>query len=289
MKYALKLYETLGIFLAVLSIVALIAQILNGGIHGPLMALANYYSAFVTVIFAPIEPFAARVARMMGNLLGLHMKLYPHWKHILVLMWLYLGSQARRTSWTKGHQLSAIVIWSLAFSVALAIALLAGSLALDRQPFTVGLLIIIPVSGVLLFELLSTIWYGMFAPFPRIAFESLIRFEFAPLAVFSIFFACVVVAFFLYNGGGNPWGPNAGLGAAGAVFVLMLSYKLIKGIREATRVTYRGLPEGRPAFTTRGFWRMAAEYSRGGKQMLEVVAGLVLFLATNAGLTSLGL
>jgi len=68
----------------------------------------NLYDGALSVVGIIVEPLARSALVKLREWLGVDLHLLPHWRHVLVLLWLYFGSQARAgwapflNRWGKG-------------------------------------------------------------------------------------------------------------------------------------------------------------------------------------------
>lgn len=262
------------------------------GISGPLKLILAYYSSLMDGVFEPIRPIAERYLKIINALIDMRLTLQDHWKHILVLMALYLGAQSRRTGWARGWRLYTLLKWITSVIIGGLVALLAGSANSESASTNIALLVVIPIAGLLMYEALSCAYIVFLPHRDELHFGYIILFRFLPLMLFILGTSLPLLIIIFVNQIGTSTvaaSQTTGLAASAIMFLLILVYKLKKGLSEARLVVYEGAPEGVPIIAYRRFWATAAIFSEGGKEMAEVVAGVLLFLVANAGLLALGM
>lgn len=149
-----KVASLLSFAAGVLSLVLLLRQGLELGFVAPLAAILHYYERAVDLALGWAH---APLAGLIG-LLPWELSLEPHWKHILVPMWLYVGADCR-VMWRIDRKRAAIFFAAIGGLLALAAALGAGTAPIDDAWLRP---VLFPVAALFVFNLLQAIWDALF-------------------------------------------------------------------------------------------------------------------------------
>lgn len=75
------------------------AQIMRVGLQIPLSDFLNNviaaYDSALTILSLLVEPVSRAAFESLNSLFGVELSLYPHWKHVFILTWLFVASQVR--------------------------------------------------------------------------------------------------------------------------------------------------------------------------------------------------
>src|SRR5262245_15945451 len=103
--------------LGMLSIVTLIRHGFNYGFGPALHLVLEYYEKIMGVLFGWAEPYITARLAALRDLMGWELVLYPHWKHIFLLMMIYFSARLR-SAWSVGERLIAPFMWAFGFVLA---------------------------------------------------------------------------------------------------------------------------------------------------------------------------
>lgn len=297
----------LGLVFGTLSVVMLMKHGFEVGFVSSLQAMLEFYEQKMQVVFGWAEPFIQRGLSALQQRIGWEPHLYPHWKHVFVLFWLYVGaytqSHAQGLKTAKATDLVyRIEIPLIAFVgglFGLLVGVACGTLDL-AWPASNVLVVGIAAAGMALFELAKASiratgrWFAFGYPW---------RGVFGPeLRGSSFFGALAIAAIFLslYPVADDAPGLNAVPGfALGLLFGLVVGIALhdIWSAKRSADVEVYGEQQFRQILERpsddsgdRRIWRQAF-FSRAqmGLLMLSAVGGSLVFLLTNAGLKFAGL
>lgn len=141
----------LGIVSGILSVNLLIQQGFEPALVAVFDSVLDGYETFMEGLFGPLEPHLERLLQSTGW----NQDLQPHWKHVLVLMWLYFGTVTRvimRFYTSQGERIKIAVLTVWGFLLALASSLGAGAVVLDDTLSNV-LMAVFPIVGYMLYQL----------------------------------------------------------------------------------------------------------------------------------------
>lgn len=146
------------------SVVILLKHGLDVGFGPALSLVFDYYGIVIEFVLGWAEPYLKEAIAFFRHLLGIDIDLYPHWKHVFVLMGIYFWSSAR-TSFAANRPVGGVfdTIWGLI--VALAASLASGIVFFDTVAniSTANFLIAaIPVVGVTIFDIGGYAWSATF-------------------------------------------------------------------------------------------------------------------------------
>lgn len=82
--------KILGALLGTLSVVKLAQHAFEAGLGPALRIVAGYYENLVRALLGWAEPCIKEQLARMGEYLGWNLHLYPHWRHIFVLLGIYV-------------------------------------------------------------------------------------------------------------------------------------------------------------------------------------------------------
>lgn len=276
----------LGLIFGTLSVVMLIQQGFNYGIVSPLQLILDYYDQAMQTLFGWSEPWLRSQLETLGRWFGWDAHLYPHWKYVFVLTWLYIFPWVRvwfsHRAWGYATYLSVVGI-----SISLAVALACGVVDLAaRQDLGVRsfLIVAIPVVGIALFGIARKVGaqhllqYEADAPWLEIARPERIRLSLGLCAMFAAFVLAELTVL--------PQLGNVGLMVLGLLVFGLASFEIGRGLAYASR-----LKRKRPDIVNEhgGVLSAALGAGRTGTDVLKILAGTGVYLATNAGLKLAGL
>lgn len=99
---AIGVFSALGIVLSTLSIVALLKHGFDLGFSSVLMIVIEYYEKLTRVFLGWMEPYIRDYLGSISRFTGINLHLYPHWRHVFILLELYFGSHVRGVRLERG-------------------------------------------------------------------------------------------------------------------------------------------------------------------------------------------
>jgi hypothetical protein len=147
-------FGILGHFVAALSIAWLLGEAMNHGWAAPFAYIFKVYNVLKMAIFSPFEPYIEAFVRSVLTWLPSEWRLQRHWHDIFVLLTLYFG--ARAGAYRKaGLKYRAAFRYALGLATSGLTALFAGLVLADSARSN-ALLAVIPIIGILMFEIVDS-------------------------------------------------------------------------------------------------------------------------------------
>jgi hypothetical protein len=266
-----KMFRFLGRLTAALSIVHLVKAVFDtGSLLRPLEVVLDYYVRFVDLV---VGSWADPLARYLIEALGWGFTLDPYWKHVLILMWLYFGSNAR-AAWLVGNRGTAVfkVVWGGIIAFVASVASGLGSHIF---------LALWPILGIAIFEFGDSVWNAIARTPPGESRWQRFRYsvgqDLGIVAVGLLAFA-VVALVQLQFGASQAWGFTL----LGTLATGLALYWMRRGFNRAI-VQNRGVGDT-------PFRKFASDgASKIGLDMLGAVFGALVFFVLAAGLGIAGL
>ena len=148
-------FAALGTILSALSIIVLIDHAFKFGIISTLHVIVDFYEALTKVLFGWSEPYIRSALATLGSIIHVHVKLYPHWKHVFVLLELYFGSHVRSVRAERGLRATAFNVM-FGLSLALCAGVMSGTI--DYTDAASSMFIAVyPVAAVSLYGLATSL------------------------------------------------------------------------------------------------------------------------------------
>ncbi|KCZ89976.1 hypothetical protein [Hyphomonas johnsonii] len=269
-----KIFSSLSFVMGVLSLVMLAKQGLELGFVAPLETVTEFYRKLVQVFLGWADgPLGSLVARLAPHVPDIHLQ--PHWKHILVPMWLYVGADCR-IMWKIGRLRAAVFFALTGGLLALLASVAAGAVAVD-DPLMRPLLF--PVAALVVFNFLQAIWDALFKPVPGRTRWQVFGHYAGLFALGNLVLGAVVVAVGL---------TLQGLGLPGVNLVLLLVLVGLLALRDMS-VAALGVEARRKPDQT---WRqcfLAMANVRLGLAVFATLGAALALLGCNAGLGLAGI
>lgn len=277
----------LGVFVGALSVFSLFQYGFNYGLGPTLARMLEYYDRLISIPASWVEPQINAGLTLLSSMMDWHLELFPHWKHIFVLLSIYFFRMA-----AHGFHLGLLgtgifrALWGLL--VALTIGISAGIVEANRSNLEAAFLIAaVPILGVFIFELGFNLWNAIVlrsrtAHIRRLPVTSWWS-EFSRCSVLDLWRNSVALIL-LWIGLQVPIVqdlPSPGLAMLGGLIVALGFYWIWSGTRMANSIRNEG-EHWRTAF-----WRTGNP--RIGAAMLGVFVLMGIFLLLNAGLDIFGL
>jgi hypothetical protein len=266
-----RVAEFLGFVAAVLSLVVLIQQGFALGFGAPLEAILHYYARFVDLALGWAHEPLVELLRALN--VDLH--LYPHWKSLIVPMWLYVAADVRVMVQIRRPR-SALFFAVVGAVLALVAAVAAGLAPLDdRDMGAVGY----PVGALFLYNIVQAFWDATFH-------RSDGRTWWQTFSYYTTWFALgnLVLGGAVLLIGAQGSGPSF----AGKNVALLLAFIALLALRNLTVSARAAWRHRQPGQT----WRERfgeLNNTRLGFAVLATLAGVLAFLLSNAGLSAAGL
>jgi hypothetical protein len=143
----------IGVTVGALALAALIAHGFNVRLTGLPGAIVDTYDFMAQAVFGKLEPWLARRLAGLRDLSGRDLHLYPHWKNVFLLMWIFFLADIR-SAVEQRRPLLAIVLSVWGTVVALGAGIGAGTVVLDGGATTASdiVLLAFPALGVTLHQ-----------------------------------------------------------------------------------------------------------------------------------------
>lgn len=256
-----------------LSMIALFKHGFEVSFVSALQIVLDFHESLMGWLFGWAEPFIrATVARV-----GWDLQLYPQWKHVFLLMWLYFGTHARM-AWNQGHKDSAAINATFGGLIAFAVAVFGGVTPVTG-PITSMLMPLSAVGGVVLYGLGNSAKAAVFYRNEDELWLHAFR-EFSRHSLRFAVFGGIIIAVGALAGSqmDNDKLPTLGLFVLFALYVSLAIYRIILGPRWG-----RHKPDKRGTW-----WQRRSGEAKIGFYMLFLICGMVLFVLSSAGLRLLG-
>lgn len=273
----------LGLIFGTLSVVMLIKHGFDYGFVAPLQLILNYYEQGMQALFGWAEPWIREQVTTVAAWLGLNLTLYPHWKHVFVLMMVWFGADAK-VIWAANLKGSAIFYLSVGVLIALASSAVAGLVPVEAgagSPISRALIVAPPIAGFLAYEILRSAWSAIWGRYVGGSWWAQFRHDLGVgLFVLVVGAAALGLTLVADQVPILSESSNSALVILGGAVIVLAIYWLWWG----TAFVKSRLPLG--TFAER--IRLSGSASV-GFAMLSAFAGCAAFLATNAGLRLAGL
>lgn len=150
----------LGLIFGTLSVVTLIKHGFDYGFVVPLEIVLDFYEQAMQALFGWAEPWIKEQLAALEAWFGWNPDLYPHWKHVLVLMGIYTSRMAAMFSGSTPTWLFRL-LWGLVISTVAGV--LTGTIALSQGSMWANFNIAaIPILAGLLYDLGGEAWWATF-------------------------------------------------------------------------------------------------------------------------------
>jgi len=127
-----NVFKIIGVFVSAMSLFALVEYALKFGLSSTILILFDYYEQILKTILFPFRQLIEKFLLLISEWLFIKFELFPHWRHILVVLGIYLGSTLRQV-WTKGTRHARIVNTPIAAIVWLGASISAGVVELGGR------------------------------------------------------------------------------------------------------------------------------------------------------------
>lgn len=242
--------------------------------------IIDYYEELTHVLFGWAEPYLRSTLSYLGSLTGLHLHLYPHWKHVFILLELYFGSHVRSVRAERGIYAT---LFNLVLGLSLALVAGIGSGTVASEDTTSSMLIAaFPVAAVVLYSFGTSARAAIYFRKPGESWWHAFRiFGRHTIRIGAVGTAAVVGGMVL---GKLPFVHLLQGSGLVLLFLLILAlafYRISVGAWYANHDRAEG----------QGWWERfhVTGYGTVGILMLFTLLGAILFILANAGLSLIGL
>jgi hypothetical protein len=154
------MFRALGIVAGAISLSILAWKGFHFGFGPFLLAVLEQIEADYEFFFSFIEPYVQMAVAELRAVLGWNLQLFPHWKHVFVLMWLYFGTNARQVLSSGGWGGAAFrFLWGGA--IAISAGVLAGVVALNDASSNMAMAFW-PMMGIVVFDFGRDAWSAVY-------------------------------------------------------------------------------------------------------------------------------
>ncbi|OQW56299.1 MAG: hypothetical protein A4S17_05400 [Proteobacteria bacterium HN_bin10] len=246
------------------------------GFAAPLKLVLDYYEQGVSFLLGWATPCLSAAVAIVEKYVSIDLTLHDHWKHIFVLMWIYLLGDFR-AYWERGRYLSAVLIFTGGLLIVLVSSVAGGAAALNDPRLWI---VVFPACGFVFYEAAKSPLSATFYRREGDTWWQTCRYY---LATFAFTNAIAGGAGVVFGGWASRVGlPNPGLLALLVFFVVVVLRNISVGIR------YAALNKG----VLGGTWGnrfLRSATARLGVLLVAILVGASLFIAFNAGLKLAGL
>jgi hypothetical protein len=265
----MKTYEVLGLLISIFSAVFLVMHSFSMGVSSSLHLLLDYYEHGMHVVFGWTEPWITLVLERLREYFYWDLKLYPHWKHILVLLMLFFGAEARSLTEVRSPPW-AVLQWIVGLIIAVIASIAAGTFAMDYVRSDLALnfqLAAIPLFAISLFLFTACAMLASSSTLKRTWWKRFLDNETRlNLALFTLAISIALTLASLFTPGQSSPVPGLGFGlVALTVVAIALIYLGISNAQNSPR------------------------FGIIGRAIFGVLGGTLLFLIGNAGLVLAGM
>ncbi len=150
-----RIFRYIGLVTGVLSLVLLVRFAFDTDFVSPLLVILEFYDSLVSLLLIWMDPFLSAVARRVSGIIGVDIQIASHWRHIFVLLWLYLTADAW-ANWSLGRKGFAVfsIVWG--GIVAFLISAVVGAIELEAA--SSRLITAVGVAGIVAFEGVRIVW-----------------------------------------------------------------------------------------------------------------------------------
>ena len=265
----------IGLATGALSLVLLAQQGLALGFVAPLQIIIDFYQRTIDIFFGWADAPLSLLAQAFAARFDLDIALQPHWKHILVPMWLYVGADCR-VMWSIKRERAAIFFAIVGGALAVAASIGAAAAPMD-DPWMRPVLF--PVAALFAFNFLQAIWDALFKRRPGRTRLQVFAYYAGLFAVGNLAIGAIVVAVGLLA---------RDLNLQGLSLVLLL---LLVGLIASRDLLVSAFGVSKRLAPGQSWWAgySATANVRLGSMVLATLGAALGFLALNAGLGLAGL
>lgn len=270
-----KASAIISFVMGALSLVLLAQQGLAIGLVEPLRIIVQFYEAVIEVLLGWANTPLSAAAKAIAARFHLEITLLPHWKHILIPMWLYVGADCR-VMWSIARKRAAIFFAVIGSGIALAASVAAATAPID-DPWMRPVLF--PVLGLFLFNFLQAIWDALFKQRPGQTRWQVFWYYAGHFAIGNLLIGAIVIAV-------GALAKPADL--PGLSLLLLLLLVALIAARDLLVSAFGAAARRKPEQTWWASFANTANARLGG-MVLGTLGAALAFLTLNAGLGLAGL
>ena len=147
----------LGISLSVLAFMKLFSSIFNLDYVQSILFIIEAYTLLVNVIIGWMEPVANAIIKAIIKFFDVSLKLGNDWKDIFVLLSIYFLRECA-VAFSDHKKITAIYLFIVGTLISLIVSVSISSLNLEKAKSLQFLIILTPITGILIYELMASIW-----------------------------------------------------------------------------------------------------------------------------------
>lgn len=156
----LSLADQLGAILGGLSIITLIRSSIYEGFGPTFTGVIDYYEQIATTLLGWLEPVLLTALGVLASAIDVDVTLFPHWKHIFILMFVYFSRDAS-LAYANGFRPTGVFMFSFGALYALLAGVSSGLVELKPQAFGANFTFAAaPVFGILAYNLTCQLWFS---------------------------------------------------------------------------------------------------------------------------------
>ena len=125
-----RVITILGFLISLFSTLRLIRLGFTVSFVEPFRVMLDWYQATLELLLGWADPLLKQFLKSMRAWLPIDLPIYPHWKHIFVLMWLYVAGDFKQY-WVRGRTISGPVVLLLGGIVSLVASVASATVPLD--------------------------------------------------------------------------------------------------------------------------------------------------------------
>lgn len=273
----LKISDKLGYVLAIFSFISLAKHGFDlGSFVAPLRAAIEWYESFTHFVFGWAEPYLNDLLRNALSWTSWHVQVYPHWKHVFILMWLYFAADAKVWSFDRRR---AVFLFGSGGFLAFVTSLAAGCVPLNNTPSN-AIMAACAVGGTFLYGLGNAAFSARCRPpWSSSTYWQHFRYVARQPLLFALVGVTVIVIATQLSVVKNL--PSSGLAVLFLLIIALALYYVFRGMWISTYNRH-----GDETWWVR-FRRDQSAHL--GFLMLKVIGGAVIFILANGGLKLAGL
>lgn len=278
-----KMIQILSTGLSALSVLLLLQHaFLISDYSETIKHMLRYYDTLIGVCFGWLSPVSEWFVQLFSKIFDWKLKLFPHWKHVFVILWLYFISSSRMIFTRSKSWLITLTGIVGGAVIALVSAAIAGSVYPNEKKDYL-LIALFPILGVVLFEICISCAKSQHDKKKGVKFSKTFFKGFKNYVLPAILLGSIALYYTtkLPSFDPNSFIINAGLVGLGFFIILLSSYWFIHSIIKSIIDREDG-----ELFKDRVFRSGGFQLSR---IVFNTIIAVTFLLLTNAGLSFVGL
>lgn len=156
--YSEDIFGNIGRMLGAFSLISLIRHGINISFSDVLLAIINQYDSIVDIILGWATPILQIIIDKINQSINIHLTLYEHWKHIFILIGIYLFREAS-SSYAIGFRVTSYFKTILSIIITTLTSIITGLLSLSSgNMFDQFFIAFIPILGIIIYDIIDNIW-----------------------------------------------------------------------------------------------------------------------------------